>query len=521
MKKTLALLLALFALPAHADIEVGLIMPLSGQYAVFGEQARRGAEQAITDLNAAGGILGQKLKLTLADDACDPKQAVTAATQMVSKGIQMVVGHYCSGSAIPASKVFMDEKVVLITPAATNPKITDEGGPGVFRTCGRDDKQGVVIGQTILKEFKDKKLAILHDKSAYGRGLAEEVKKVVNGGGVKEVMFEAFTPGEKDYSAIVTNLKKNNIEMIVMGGYHTETGLILRQLRAASSQAQMIGGDALTTLELWSIAGPAAEGLLMTFGPDPRNMPEAQAAVKALRAAGWEPEGYTLYTYAAVQAFAQAATKAGEATFAKLTPVLHNEKFKTVMGDVTFDKKGDIVGPGYVVYKWSKGKYAERSGTLLATEPAPGTVSTSATGPQSLTPPENSVPMPFPEVIVPSSGEPGKPCTMEAKICPDGSGVGRTGPNCEFAPCPGEKASTSPSNPILKVCPEDAKICPDGSSVVRIGPTCEFAACPNEKRVDPSFGRCTKDVHRCPDGSSVGRTGPNCEFAPCPAEKRQ
>jgi branched-chain amino acid transport system substrate-binding protein len=471
MKRILALFLALFALPAHAEIEMGLIMPLSGQYAVFGEQARRGAEQAVTDINAAGGVLGQKIKLTVTDDACDPKQAVTAATQMVSKNIKMVVGHYCSGSAIPASKVFIDEKVVLITPAATNPKLTDEGGPGVFRTCGRDDKQGVVIGQTVLKEFKDKKLAILHDKSAYGRGLAEEVKKVVNGGGVKEAMFEAIRPGEKDYSAII-------IELVVLGGYHTEAGLILRQLRAAGSKAQMIGGDALTTLELWSIAGPAAEGLLMTFGPDPRNMPEAQAAVKALRAAGWEPEGYTLYTYAAVQAFAQAATKAGVATFDKLTPVLHSEKFKTVMGDVSFDKKGDIVGPGYVVYKWSNGKYAERMQPLAAAEPAPTVM-------------------------------PQRPCTMEAKICPDGTGVGRTGPNCEFAPCPGEKTETSPPQ---KACTEDARVCADGSSVVRVGPNCEFAACPEEKRVEPSFGRCTKDIHRCPDGSTVGRTGPKCEF---------
>jgi branched-chain amino acid transport system substrate-binding protein len=292
MKTILALLLALLARPAQADINIGLIMPLSGQYAVFGEQARRGAEQAIIDINAAGGILGQKLKLTPADDACDPRQAVSAANRMLSLGTPMVVGPFCSGAAIPASTTLADGKVVMISPAATNPKLTDEGLSGIFRVCGRDDRQGAVIGQTILKEFRDKKLAILHDKSAAGRGLAEEVKKVVNAAGMKEVMFEAITPGEKDYSAIVTHLKKNGIELIALGGYHTEAGLILRQLRAAGSQARMIGGDALTTLELWSIAGPAAEGLLMTFAPDPRRKPEAQNAVNALRGAGWEPEGY-------------------------------------------------------------------------------------------------------------------------------------------------------------------------------------------------------------------------------------
>jgi branched-chain amino acid transport system substrate-binding protein len=360
--KTILVLIALLlvAAPARADIAIGLIIPLSGPYAVFGEQARRGAEQAVADINARGGVLGEGLRLVETDDACDPRQAVSAANQLISKGIKMAVGSFCSGATIPASKVFMDEKGVLIGPAATNPKLTDAGGAGVFRTCGRDDQQGSVIAETILREFRNKKLAILHDKSAGGRGLADEVRKRINTRGMTEAMFEAITPGEKDYSPVVTRLKKNGIELIVFGGYHTEAGLILRQLRAAGSQALLFGSDALTSAEFWSIAGPAGEGTLMTFGPDPRKRPEAGAAVKALRGAGFEPEGYTLYTYAAVQVLAQAVERAVSIAPEKLIPVMHQAKFRTVMGDLAFDRKGDVIGSGYVVYAWHNGAYAER-----------------------------------------------------------------------------------------------------------------------------------------------------------------
>lgn len=348
------------ALPARADISIGVIAPLTGQYAVNGEQFRHGVEQAAADINKAGGILGQKVKVELSDDACDPKQAVTAAGQLVSKGVKFVVGHYCSGSAIPASKVFKEENVVMVSPGATNPKLTDEGGPSIFRVCGRDDKQGAIIAQTIAKEFAGAKVAILNDKSAYGRGLADEVKKNLNTAGITETLFESYNAGEKDYSALVSLLKSKDIGAVFIGGYHTEGGLIARQLRAAGSKAQIFAGDAFVTTEFWSIAGDAGEGVLMTFGPDPRKKPEAEAVVKELRATGYEPEGYTLYSYAAFQTIADAITKAGAADPAKVIPEMHKDTFKTVLGDIAFDEKGDVKAPAYVIYKWSKGNYAER-----------------------------------------------------------------------------------------------------------------------------------------------------------------
>lgn len=349
----------LSALPAHADITVGLIAPLTGQYAVFGEQLKRGAEQAVADINAAGGIKGEKLALRIADDACDPKQAVAVAGQMASARVKYVIGHYCSGSAIPSSKVMMEEGILLISPAATNPKYTDEAKDLIFRVCGRDDRQGVVLGEYLLKNFRSKKIAIVHDKSAYGRGVADETKKILNAGGVTETLYDTYTPGERDYSALIAKLKQLGVEVLFIGGYHTEAGLIARQLKEQKAAIQIIGGDALVTDEFWSIAGPAGEGVLMSFGPDPRQRPEAAAALKALRQGGYEPEGYTLYTYAAMQTLAEGLRRAVKPDALTVAQSIRSAPVNTVLGALGFDAKGDIAGPTYVLYRWHDGKYQE------------------------------------------------------------------------------------------------------------------------------------------------------------------
>ncbi len=361
MKKFLFVFAAILfmTLPAHADIAIGLVGPLTGQYAVFGEQMRRGAEQAVADINAMGGVNGEKLVLHSADDACDPKQAVTVANQMASNGVKFVIGHYCSGSAIPASKVYMEEGMLYISPAATNPKLTDDAKDLIFRVCGRDDRQGSVLGNYVLQHFHDKKVAIAHDNSAYGHGLAEETKKVLNAGGINEVAFEAYTPGERDYSSLISKLKQVDAQVLLIGGYHTETGLIARQLKEQGAHIQIIGGDALMTDEFWSISGPAGEGVLMTFGPDPRNRPDAKTALDTLRKSGYEPEGYTLYTYAAVQAVAEGIRRVGSPDPMKVAADLRKSQTKTVLGTLSFDAKGDIIGPAYVLYRWHDGKYKE------------------------------------------------------------------------------------------------------------------------------------------------------------------
>lgn len=345
---------------AWADIQIATAGPMTGQYASFGQQMRAGAEQAVADINAAGGVNGEKLVLTVGDDACDPKQAVAVANQMVSKGVVFMAGHFCSGSSIPASKVYEEEGIIQISPASTNPKLTDEGGPNVYRVCGRDDQQGQVAGKLLATEYKGKNIAILHDKTAYGKGLADETKGAMESMGSKASMYEAFTAGEKDYTALVSKMKQNNIDVAYVGGYHTEAGLIVRQMRDQGMKTQLISGDALVSSEYWSITGDTGAGTLFSFSPDPRKNPAAANQVKAFKAKGIDPEGYVLYTYAAVQAWAQAATAAGTADPEKVMPKLNAGKFNTVLGSLSFDDKGDVTLPGYVWYEWKNGTYDYR-----------------------------------------------------------------------------------------------------------------------------------------------------------------
>src|SRR5262245_45645325 len=351
---------ALAATTAWADITIATVGPITGQYAAFGEQMKKGIEMAVADINAAGGIKGEKLVLEVGDDACDPKQAVAVANQLVSKGVKFVAGHFCSSSSIPASKVYEEEGILQITPASTNPKFTDEGGWNVARVCGRDDAQGIVAGNFLAKHYKDKKIAIIDDKTAYGKGLADETRKALNAAGVKETLNESYTAGEKDYTALVSKLKEAGIDAVYVGGYHTEGGLILRQLREQGLKAQMVSGDAFNTEEFWSITGPAGEGTIFTFAPEPRNFPTAKKVVEEFKASGYDPEGYTLYTYAAVQMWKQAAEAVKSTDGKKIAEWLRaGNPVQTVLGEIKLDSKGDIVDAKYVFYKFHDGKYAE------------------------------------------------------------------------------------------------------------------------------------------------------------------
>jgi len=373
--KRMAGLLAAFALAALTACSGGeesnttpiaIVGPVTGQYASFGQQMKNGAELAVEDINAAGGVLGKKLNLDIGDDACDPKQAVAVANQMTAKGVALVAGHYCSGSSIPASKVYAESDMVQISPASTNPAFTDErAGSNIYRVCGRDDQQGGVAGKYLASHFSDRNIAIVHDKTAYGKGIADEVKKAINAAGKQETMYEAITAGEKDYSALVSKLKQANIDVVFFGGYHTEAGLIVRQMRDQGLATVLMGGDALITQEFWSITGPAGEGTLMTFSPDPRKNPAAAEVVKRFKDKRIEPEGYVLYTYAAIQAWKQAAEKAKSIASTDVVKVLNDTEFDTVIGKFKFNEKGDPNLPPYAVYRWSNGGYEEISEQAL------------------------------------------------------------------------------------------------------------------------------------------------------------
>ena len=342
---------------AAEDLLIGTAGSVTGQYAIFGEQMTRGAEMAVADINAAGGVLGNRLVLEIGDDACEAKQAVAVANQMVNKGVAFVAGHFCSSTSIPASEVYYEEGILQISPASTNPLLTEQGYENVFRTCGRDDQQGLVAGNFLARVFPGQRIAILHDKTAYGKGLADETKKALNAAGVEEAVYEAYTAGEKDYTALVSKLKAEEIDVIYLGGYHTEAGLIVRQADSQGLDATLVSGDALVTEEFWSITGDAGEGTLFSFSPDPTENEAAAEVVARFMEQGYKPEGYTLYTYAAIQVFAQAAEAAGSTDIDALVEQMRTLTFDTVLGELTFDGKGDVALPGYVFYEWTDGAY--------------------------------------------------------------------------------------------------------------------------------------------------------------------
>jgi branched-chain amino acid transport system substrate-binding protein len=345
------------------DIAIGVAGPMTGGEASFGRQMRNGAEQAIADLNAAGGVLGKKLKLEVGDDACDPKQARSVAEKFAGMKLPFVAGHYCSSSSIPASEAYAEGNVLQITPASTNPTFTERKLWNTFRVCGRDDQQGGVAGDFLAKNYKGKNVAIIHDKTTYGKGLADETKKAFNKTGAKEKVYESYNKGDKDFSALVSKLKKENIDIVYVGGYHQEAGLILRQMRGQGMKTTLMAGDALADKEFASITGPAGEGVLFTFGPDPRKKATAAAIVKKFKDKNIDPEGYTLYSYAAMQVWSQAATKAGTTDAKKVAATIKAGSWDTVLGKIAYDQKGDITVVDYVVYKWdAKGNYAELSG---------------------------------------------------------------------------------------------------------------------------------------------------------------
>lgn len=360
MKLLAAAALAVFAASCDGGddantIRIGVAGPMTGPDAAFGAQLKNGVEQAVNDINEAGGILGKTIELVPGDDVGQPRQGVSVANQFSAEGIRFVVGHFNSSVSQPASSIYAENGVLMITPGSTNPNITDRGLWNVFRTCGRDDQQGKVVGEYIASKLAGKKLAIVHDKTTYGKGLADETKKVVNALGVTEVMYEGVNKGERDFSALVSKIKQAGAEAVYWGGVHTEGGGLLRQMRDQGVDAQFISGDGIVTQEFAALAGDGVEGTLMTFGPDPQKRPEAAEVVKKFEARNYKPEAYTLYSYAAVQVIRQAAESAKSLDPRKVADEIRSGKaWKTVIGDLSYDEKGDITRVDYVMYTWTK-----------------------------------------------------------------------------------------------------------------------------------------------------------------------
>jgi branched-chain amino acid transport system substrate-binding protein len=349
------------SVPAFAgDITVALAGPMTGSEAGTGQQIRNAAAMAVADINAAGGVLGKRLVLDIEDDACEPKQARSVAEKIAGAKIPFVVGHICSSSSVAASEVYAESNVLQISQGSTNPLFTERKLWNVARVCGRDDQQGAVAAQYIAKAFRGKNIAILNDKTTYGKGLADETRKALNKAGITEKLFESYNKGDKDFSAIVSRLKLENIDLVYVGGYHQDFGLILRQMRDQGLMTVLMAGDSMADKEFASITGSAAEGTLFTFGRDHRRTSSAAAIVDKFKANSVDPEGLTLYTYAAFQVWSQAVAKAKTTDAKKVMETIKAGSWDTVLGKLEFDTRGDIKQIDFTVYRWdAKGSYAE------------------------------------------------------------------------------------------------------------------------------------------------------------------
>ena len=307
--KLLSLLcIMLLTAVAHtrAEVLIGDPSPMTGPLSWAGEQYLAGTELAVADLNAKGGVLGEQIRVISVDDACDPEQAVAAARKLISDGVVFVVGHICSGGAIPTAPLYEAAGVIVISPSATNPRLTEEGRANVFRVVGRDDQQGIIAGNYLADHWGEKKIAILHDGQAYGRGLAEETKKTLNKRGVREAIFEQITPGLVDYFEVVEKIQATNVDVLYYAGYPPEAGLLIRQLRDRGDDLQLVSADGLSSEDFWLIAGTAGEGTLFTSFRDPSSDPGAAAILERARERGIVPNYRVLYSYGAVQAWAAA-----------------------------------------------------------------------------------------------------------------------------------------------------------------------------------------------------------------------
>lgn len=346
--------------PAWGELLIATAGPMTGPRAWSGEQTRRGAEMAVADLNAAGGILGEPVRLSVADDASDPQQAMAVARKLVDDGVALVVGHRSSDASIAASAVYARAGVLQITPSSTNPQLTEQGIATLFRVCGRDDAQGRVAGDLLASVEDDQRIGIVHDGTRYGRGLAEATRQRLRERGGREVWSGVYDPDRRDFDELLSRLRGAEVDVLFVGGYSVEAGLIVLQAREQGYELQLIGGDSLHNSDYWMIAGDSAEGTLFTFDSDPREHPAAIELVQRFRAVDYEPEGYTLHTYAAIQVWAQAVSDAGSTEGPVVAEAMRARTYDTVLGSLRFDAKGDLVSHSYVWYEWRDGRYLRR-----------------------------------------------------------------------------------------------------------------------------------------------------------------
>ena len=355
------LIAALRAQSATAEVLIGIATALTGPVAWEGASSQVGVDAAVAQLNAQGGVLGERIETIVVDDACAADQAVVAARKLIDAGVVLIIGHHCSAASIPASQLYAEAGALMISAFSTNPKVTEQGLFTVFRVQGRDDRQGEMAGDLLVERFGHQPIAILHDGTVYGQDLAGYTKARLNERGVNEALFAAIEPGQLDYSDVIRRMRAADVAVLYYAGFTQEAGLITRQVRASGYDLQLVAGDAIAAEDFTLIAGPAANGTLMTYLASPPATAENTLLAELFAAKGYAASfGLGAFrSYAVVQAWAQAVERAGTFATDSVAQVLHTQQFDTVLGRIGFDEKGDVTGYGsYVWHVWRDGEFA-------------------------------------------------------------------------------------------------------------------------------------------------------------------
>jgi len=340
-------------------IKIGVAAPMTGDQAKIGTDLRNGVTLAVEEWNAKGGVLGKKIEVVAVDDQHDPKQAVSVANKLVNERVAGVVGHFNSSCSIPSSDVYNRGGVPMISPGSTNPQLTEKGYRGVFRVCGRDDQQGKVGAEFVINKLNLKRIAVIHDKTTYGQGLADEFRKFVKGK-VEIVYYGGIIQGDKDFKTVLTSVKEKNPQLIYFGGIYPEAGLLVKQARELGMTVPLMSGDGTIDPKFIEIAGvKAAEGTYLTFSPDTRQILTAKSFLENYEKKYGEIGPYSVYAYDAANILLAAVREAGNSEGKAVMDKLHSMEFSGALGKIQFDEKGDVTVSPYVVWVTKDGNFIE------------------------------------------------------------------------------------------------------------------------------------------------------------------
>lgn len=368
LRQMLALGIALglaIAAPAHAAddavgevVKLGFATALSGPFAATGQRDRNAFEAAIDDLNIRGGVLGHRVEGVVVDDACGIEEAVATARKLIQAGVVGVIGHMCSHSSLMAAGLYESADIPMLTPFSTHPLLTEEGRPNVFRLIGRDDDQGAFVADHVHQSWPERRLAIVHDGSTYGEGLAREMRTHLRWLGSEEILYQQYTPGAEAYPELVATLDEAGADLVFIGGYGPDAGRIVRAARGRGLEAQFLGGDGLDMEGFWATAGAAGEGTLFSDRPIDDFAEVPPDLIASLDEHGVSRHPSELGTYAAVQTWAEAVRRAGTFALRPVARELSLGRFDTLLGVLAFNARGDLRRASWEWRAWSDGRHA-------------------------------------------------------------------------------------------------------------------------------------------------------------------